>query len=164
MFDTNKQQGGVARQKLAGNTTYITFQADAGNALGAVLAATAPAEQVRIDEGVDFALNKSLAGDFLVSTFGYRPVVIVISGLDIYNDPCLMNEGKGQETVQSFFDKWNVHANKKARIDVGLASAGGAGIAYRCVLVDLKRISAQELTGGGVGRYTMTLYGAKVTK
>lgn len=129
-----------------------------------LLAATAPAEQIRVDAGVDFSLSKSLAGDFLVSTFGYRPVMIVISGLDIYNDPCLIASGEGQETVQSFFDKWNVHANKTARIDVGMASAGSSGVAYRCVLVDLKRMSAQELTGGGVGRYVMTLYGAKVTK
>lgn len=157
-------RGGVSRQQLAGNTTYITFLAEGGGALSKLLAATAPAEQVRIDAGVDFSLSKSLAGDFLVSTFGYRPVMIVISGLDIYNDPCLIAAGGGQETVQSFFDKWNVHANKTARIDVGMASAGSSGVAYRCVLVDLKRMSAQELTGGGVGRYVMTLYGAKVTK
>lgn len=159
-----QQNGGISKQQLRGNTTYITFMAEGGSALGKLLAATAPAEQISIDAGVDFALSKSLAGDFLVSTFGYKPVTIVISGLDIYSDPCLVAAGGGQDTVQSFFDKWNVHVNKKARIDVGMASAGSSGVAYRCVLVSLRRASAQELTGGGVGRYVMTLYGAKVTK
>lgn len=164
MFDNGSYTGGISRQTLPGNTTYITLWADGGEALSGLLSTSAPAEQIRIDAGVDYSFNKSLDGDFLVSTFGYRPVMIVINGLDIYNDTCVTLAGGNRETVQSFFDKWNVHANKKARINVGMASAGSSGVAYKCVLVELKRESAQELTAGGVGRYTMVLYGVRAVK
>jgi hypothetical protein len=164
IFGANGDQGRLGWQYLTGDTAYITLWGDDGDALNDILTTTAPAEQIRVESGVDFALNKSLAGDFLVSTFGYKPVLIVISGLDIYKDPCQDKYGDSVETVQSFFNRWNVHANKKARINVGMASAGSTGVAYRCVLVDLKRVTAQELKVGGVGRYTMTLYGTRITK
>lgn len=150
--------GGITRHTVDGGTTYITLAADGGEKLRDVLITTAPANRISIDESVDFSLHKALSGNFLVSSFGYKPVTITINGLDIYQDTCGTYTGK--ETVQSFYDKWNVHANKNARIIVGMATAGGSGRSYSCVLVSLQRVTAQELEVSGVGKYVMTLYGA----
>lgn len=161
MFN-GRDNGGVIREAIGNRSAYVTLWADGGKALASVLALTAPADNIRIDEGVDYTLSKSLAGDFMVATFGHKPVTITISGFDIYNDPCL--EQRGALTVQAFYDKWNVHNNKEARINVGMAGSTGAGTAYRCVLVALQRHTAQELTVDGVGKYTMMLFGALMTK
>lgn len=150
--------GGITRHTIDGGTTYITLAADGGLNLQNILITTAPANRISIDESVDFSLNKALSGDFLVSSFGYKPVMITINGLDIYQDTCTSASNK--ETVQSFYDKWNVHANKNARIIVGMATSGSSGRSYSCVLVSLQRITAQELEVAGVGKYVMTLYGA----
>lgn len=149
--------GGITRHTIDGGTTYITLAADGGEKLRNILITTAPANRISIDESVDFSLNKALSGDFLVSSFGYKPVMITINGLDIYQDNCTSGS---KETVQSFYDKWNVHANKNARIVVGMATAGSSGRSYSCVLVSLQRVTAQELEVSGVGKYVMTLYGA----
>ena len=160
IFD-RQDRGGVERIRTNGRTAYITMWADAGNALGNVLMSTAPADQIRIEEGVDFTLSKALSGDFLIATFGHKPVTITISGFDIYNDPCLKTQ---VPTVQGFYDRWNVHVNKAARINLGMAGSSGAGTAYRCVLVSLRRDTAQDMGIDGVGKYTITLLGALMTK
>jgi hypothetical protein len=158
-----QDNGGVIRHDVADYPTYITMWADAGDALGAVLMSTAPASRIRITEGVDYTLSKSLSGDFLVSTFGHKPLTIEIDGFDIFYDRCKVAADK--PTVQAFYDKWNVHVNKDARINVGMAGASGAGTAYRCVLVALTR-STDAVSGldtEGVGSYNMVLLGAQLT-
>lgn len=153
-----KLQGGYSRETLGSGTAFITLWAEGGEALNNMLNTTAPAEKITIDENVDLLLNKALGGDFLVETFGHKPVTIVIEGLDLYSMEC---DDIRNGTIQDFYDKWNVHDNKKARVRMGIANPLSSGKAFYCVITGLRRMANSTIKADGVGRYTMTLVGIK---
>lgn len=153
--------GGYKREELGTGTAFITLWADGGDALHDILNTTAPAEKITIDENVDYVLNKALNGDFLVETFGHKPVSIYIEGLDLYAENCDDAQAANQDTVQNFYDKWNVHNNKTARVNVGIAKAVSSGMSFYCVITGLRRMANSSIKANGIGRYAMSLIGVQ---
>lgn len=153
-----KLQGGYNKESMGQGTAFITLWADGGDALTNMLNTTAPAEKITIDENVDLTLNKALGGDFLVETFGHKPVSIYIEGLDLYSMEC---DDIRNGTIQDFYDKWNVHDNKTARVRMGIANPLSSGKSFYCVIVGLRRMANSSIKADGVGRYAMSLVGVQ---
>lgn len=153
-----------------GAVAYVTFagkNSAAGDMLSTLLEGRAPATKIRVTQAVDNSLTKSFAGDFLFMTFGYNPVSITISGLDIFHSTCITKAGQSLTgTVQSFFDDYNVYENPDARIVMGMSSGhGNKSAAFQCILTGMERSKAGGTAGQGnihVGDYTMQLIGVKI--
>lgn len=168
--DIFSQHGGVVSlpQGTEDTPVYIALMGDAGNNLRMTLAGKAPALAISITNAVDHMLHKSLRGDYLITEFGHKPLDITIAGLDLYAPGCNLSDEDNASTIQDFYSRFNVHANKKARVDVGFSSAGGDGTssaAYRCVIVRMvKRINPDTTDKAyGIGRYELALIGVQLT-
>lgn len=146
--------------------TYVTLIGDKTNpgdtseALNGILNGRAPVTGIDFDIDVDFEVTRSFNSDFIIAAFGYAPSKLTISGFDILTD-CGYEQNK--DTVQDFFDKYNLWKNPSARVYVGLTTGGNmASSMFTGVLTSLQRyIRANPDTPRNVGNYDLTFYGVK---
>lgn len=128
---------------------YITIS-DGSN----VFNGRAPVMGVTIKQVTDYTTHKALNGDILVASFGFLPVEITISGLDLFNMLC----NKKGRRIADFFGRHNLVKNSQNRLTVSLSgSVGGTGGTFKCVLTDL----TMQATGGDKiqGLYRLNLIG-----
>ncbi len=160
--DNNKssvpmQNGGLTTVSAdVGTYRYISLAKEDG---GTVLSGRAPATGVSIEESVDLQLSKELSGGYVASVFGYKPVLITITGLDIFV-PCDA-EDKDQ-TIAELYSKSNAASPTYELLLV--STEADPGVVYECLIGQLSRSvqarNAQDY-GMGVGTYTMKLIGAR---
>ena len=139
---------------------YITFMANAGDGLSKALYTNAPAADIAMEESVDYAESKALSGDYLIATFGHKLMTLRIRGLDIYSKLCSVGDNTSGMTIQQFYDKFNVHTNPQARVDV--SSSGQNSGAFRCIIVSLNRSSSHTTAVAGIGDYSLVMLGVKL--
>jgi hypothetical protein len=147
---------------ITGPAVYCTMlarsskQSGASAALSSLLTVKAPLSGINVTARVDVSADKGLDGDFLLSTFGYAPARIVLSGLSIVGR-CL-DGSNSRSNVYSYYRKWNVHADKSARIDLVIDGKR----AYRCVLLscDLKMPGRSDMVN--TATYTLEFWGAQL--
>ena len=153
-----ENSGGIVKHAVPKNTTntYFTLSAEAGTALKAVFMGAAPALSVNIVEAVDYDIHKALNGGYLVAAFGYAPVKITMSGVDIYAS--IQNCGKYTDDIKSWWDKYNLQQNPAARVHLSLYGRGQTST-FSCIVTNITR-SAEGNTNG-VGSYQITLLGAR---
>lgn len=153
--------GSFIKEKDAPVYMAIVLEGGSGSTL---LTARAPASSVQVNEDVDYTVDKSLYGDWLVSTFGMKLVTITIEGMDIYWTNCKTIK---EASIQTLFDANNVHKNPNARVKISITTDNGA-VVYSCVLVSIMRTSQAKTVGGGSssspigsGTYRIKLIGIK---
>lgn len=139
------------------HSAYVVLSGSAGGALGSVFAGRAPLVSVEVIESVDNGMTAALNNDLFMNTFGYAPVNIVLSGLDMYADYCI----GGAANIVGFFSAYNAHMNPTARVDVGI-HAGNSTVTYRCVAVSLKRSAEGSSKQIGIGAYELKLIGVRI--
>ena len=138
-----------------GSTAFITLEN-----LGDVLMATAPATGINISHAVDYSITKALDSNFLVSSFGFAPVSIVINGLSAYSSWCGNSTASGDSTITGFFYKYNVADNYKYRIRAAI-KRGSSKEEFYCVMLSLSLMASSDRTPGAE-QYTLTLIGARI--
>ena len=154
--------GGVSTQTLKTKSTpvYMAIVLEGGSG-STLLTASAPANMVQVDEAVDCTVDKSLFGDWLVSTFGMKLVNITIEGMDIYWTSCKSTK---TASIQTLFDSNNVYKNPDARVKISITTDNGAAV-YNCVLISLTRKGQARKPGDngpiGAGAYRIKLIGIK---
>lgn len=146
---------------------YIVLSGAAGDRLRLTLLGRAPAMAINISSAVDHMIHKALSGNYLITEFGHKPVSITIQGLDLYDMHCALKRGDNSSTIQEFYDRFNIHANKKARVDVGFAATSGnkeSATAYRCVVLALNKRVSQDMSNKapGVGEYDLSMIGVQL--
>lgn len=148
--------GGVAW--LDTDTTGYSYITISGSSIESFLTGRAPATDIQINTSADYSINKTLKGDFLVSSFGLRPVDISIDGFDIYTaQGC--SELSTKERVQVFWSTYNVHADKDARVTVSINN-----LVYRCVLLAMESgYSSSAQDTAGIGTYKLNFIGVDVS-
>ena len=144
---------------------YIVLSGNAGRTLGNVFVGYCPLAAIDVDDQVDYTVVNALNNDLYISTFGYAPVVIQLSGLEVQNGLC-QDSGKIQKKsfpdIASFFADNNVYKNKRARVDISIRSANGNSAAYRCVVVSLKRAGDGHSKAAGELGYELKLLGVRL--
>ena len=135
---------------------YITLSASsASGGITSIFAGRAPVLNVTVRESVDYSTFKSLAGDYLIATFGHSLSMITISGLDLCNHGC---DNSGQ-TIQDFYSRNNVATRPRARVHLNISSGHSSSGTFDCVLTDL----TMQANGGEAGgnRYELQLVGVQ---
>lgn len=125
------------------------------DAFPALLTFKAPVFGLRITSGVDYSIAKGLDGDFLISTFGYKLTSIQFNGLNV-NSICAERANSGG--IYTYYRRWNVHADKTARVDVVIDGKR----AYRCVLTSLDLALPGVENVPATTRYTLDLLGVQL--
>lgn len=112
---------------------FISLLATEAMSVPDMLLMKAPITGVEFSNNVDYSLQRSFSDDWILCSFGFRPIEIMLSGVELLASAC-----KGL-SIQSFYDKYNVRSNPSARLMVGI-SGGEADGALNAVLVSLTRI------------------------
>lgn len=157
----NSNIGGASISNIGKGRAFITFSGGAGgDALGAVVAASAPVTGVTVTQKVDYAITKALSKDFLVSTFGDSPVSITISGIELLNLECTTTNK--YSSIVDFYDKNKLSTNIMTRLNVGI-SVGADAVSYTCVLLGLTlQADTRNDMGNSTSSYVLDMLGVKL--
>jgi hypothetical protein len=154
----NEQVNGIVKQTTGkkASSVYFTLSSSSGNALKALFMGSAPATHVSITEAVDYDLHKAMNGGYVVASFGYAPVKIIMSGVDIYADAA--NCVRYNSDIKGWWDRYNLHAAPDERVELGIYSRDGTAV-YSCIVINIVR----EANGstGNYGAYQITLIGVR---
>jgi len=144
--------------------TYVVLHGSAGKSLGMVLVGSCPLVSIDVMDKVDVSTVKALNDDLYVNTFGYSPVTIQMSGLELHS--CgrknASGSGGGNDSIGKFFAENNVHKSPKARVDVVLRSASGSAQSYRCVVVSMKLAGEGKPNTVNTVGYELNLIGIRI--
>ena len=126
----------------------------------AIIIASAPMLGIRIEERSDCNITKSLAGDFLISSFGDSPVKISIDGMNIIRQVCSNKSATGDyPSITDFFDKNKVSTDIKKRVKLIIATSANTKKTYNCAIIGFDTVLDTEYNEYGSNRYSLHLIG-----
>lgn len=142
---------------------------------GIVLAGSAPATDISITRRVDCTINKSLSGDYQISTFGHHPVEITITGLDLYYAADSTGKLNQNSIIQKVYNDYNVHDNKDKYANVTITGAtpdkkgdndtiskgSTSPTTFKCRLLEMDNLLSTRGNQGAFGSYTLRFIGVQ---
>lgn len=132
---------------------------------GSALYAHMPTTGVKIAQGVDMSIAKTLNLDFVISEFGDVPVQIVLSGINFYGDVTCQGLGKVQhKQIMDFYEANKLSTNVNNRIDISITPAASPNSgSFRCALIKMVTATPAREGQGLVPAYTyeMNLIGVR---
>ena len=135
-----------------------------GNSSSA-LYAHMPITNIKISQGVDMSIAKTLNMDFVITEFGDVPVQIVLSGVNFYGDVTCRGIGKVQDKqVMDFYEANKLSTNVNNRIDISITPAASPNSGtFRCALVKMTNTTPVKAGQGVVPAYTyeMSMIGVR---
>ena len=142
--------------------TFITLSWWVTNSLRRMAIARAPITGVRIKSEVDYSVTQALEGDFLLASFGNRPVDITLDGLYIYDtvgcDESFLTrtiKATWHITLPELYAKTRVSEHPEQRIQVDIANKG----VYICAVVGLEMWTDANSSYTGIVKYKLHLIG-----
>ena len=109
LFDHRKAPG-FAKQVIGEGKVFITI-ASAGGPLKNIIVASAPITSVSISNASDTFVNKALSGDFMIASFGERPVNIRVTGVTLLSSYCSGSHGVAM-SLPAFYEKYGAGSGK----------------------------------------------------